>query len=256
MSNDIFDLTGKLAIVTGGGTGLGRQFAMTLAQRGARVVLCARRVDKLEETAQAIRAAGGEAYCVPMDVTDGASIAVAFKQIAQYGVPHILINNAGSPSGPMLLSLEEELWDQVIDVNLKGAWLVAKAFTQQIADAGNTGGSIVNIASILGSSVQKGTGVYAAAKAGLLHLTRSMALEWARYGIRANAIAPGYYRTDIAADYLDSDAGKALVKRIPQRRLGQLENLDGVILLLASDASSYMTGSVVTVDGGLSLSIV
>jgi NAD(P)-dependent dehydrogenase (short-subunit alcohol dehydrogenase family) len=255
MSNDIFDLSGRLVVITGGGTGLGRQFAFTLVQRGAVVVLCARRVDKLEQTAQEIRQRGGIAHCVPMDVTDAASIAAAFQSIAQYGVPAVLINNAGSASGPMLLNLDEALWDQVLDVNLKGAWLVAKEAAKHMIDKG-TGGSIINIASILGSSVQKGTGAYAAAKAGLLHLTRSMALEWARYGIRVNAIAPGYYRTDIAADYLDSDAGQALLKRIPQRRVGNLEDLDGTIVLLASDASQYMTGSVVTVDGGLSLSIV
>jgi NAD(P)-dependent dehydrogenase (short-subunit alcohol dehydrogenase family) len=255
MSKDIFDLSGRLAVITGGGTGLGRQFAFTLARRGATVVLCARRVDKLEQTAQEIRQQGGIAHCVPMDVTDAASIAAAFQTIAQFGVPAVLINNAGSASGPMLLNLDEALWDQVLDVNLKGAWLVAREAAKYMSDKG-AGGSIINIASILGSSVQKGTGAYAAAKAGLLHLTRAMALEWARYGIRVNAIAPGYYRTDIAADYLDSDAGQALLKRIPQRRVGNLEDLDGTIVLLASDASQYMTGSVVTVDGGLSLSIV
>lgn len=255
MSNDIFDLSGRLVAITGGGTGLGRQFASALAQRGARVVLCARRVEKLEEAAQEIRAAGGEAHCVPMDVTDAGSISAAFQAIAGLGELAVLINNAGSPSGPMLLNLEETLWDQVLDVNLKGPWLVAREAARLMIGHG-AGGAIVNIASILGVSVQKGTGSYAAAKAGLLHLTRAMALEWARYGIRVNAVAPGYYRTDIAADYLDSEAGQALLKRIPQRRIGHLQDLDGVIVLLSSDASQYMTGSVVTVDGGLSLSII
>jgi NAD(P)-dependent dehydrogenase (short-subunit alcohol dehydrogenase family) len=255
MSKDIFDLSGKLIAITGGGTGLGRQYAMALAQRGAQVVLCARRVEKLEETAAEVRAAGGTAHCVAMDVTDGASITAAFEKIAALGELSVLINNAGSPSGPMLLNLEESLWDQVVDVNLKGAWLVARTAAQQMIKHGN-GGSIINIASILGTSVQKGTGAYAAAKAGLLHLTRAMALEWSRYNIRVNAIAPGYYRTDIAADYLDSEAGQALLKRIPQRRVGNLEDLDGTIILLSSSASQYMTGSVLTVDGGLSLSIV
>ena len=255
MSGDIFDLEGQLAVITGGGTGLGRRFAATLAERGARVVLCARRRDKLEESAAVIRAAGGEAHCVAMDVADGASIAAGFAQIREIGTPTVLVNNAGSPSGPMLLNLDEALWDQVHDVNLKGAWLVARETVKLMAAAGQ-GGSIVNIASILGSAVQKGTGAYAAAKAGLLHLTRAMALEWARYGVRVNAIAPGYYRTDIAADFLDSETGQALLKRIPQRRVGELSDLDGVILLLASGASAYMTGSVLTVDGGLSLAVV
>jgi NAD(P)-dependent dehydrogenase (short-subunit alcohol dehydrogenase family) len=255
MSKDIFDLSGQLIAITGGGTGLGRQYALALAQRGAKVVLCARRVEKLEETAAEVGALGGTAFCVAMDVTDAVSITAAFEQIAGFGELSVLINNAGSPSGPMLLNLEESLWDQVVDVNLKGAWLVARTAAQQMIKHGN-GGSIINIASILGTSVQKGTGAYAAAKAGLLHLTRAMALEWARYNIRVNAIAPGYYRTDIAADYLDSDAGQALLKRIPQRRVGNLEDLDGPIILLSSAASQYMTGSVITVDGGLSLSIV
>jgi NAD(P)-dependent dehydrogenase (short-subunit alcohol dehydrogenase family) len=255
MSKDIFDLSGQLIAITGGGTGLGRQYAWALAQRGAKVVLCARRIEKLEETAAEIRGLGGTAFCVAMDVTDAASITAAFEQIAGFGALSVLINNAGSPSGPMLLNLEESLWDQVVDVNLKGAWLVARTAAQQMIKHGD-GGSIINIASILGTSVQKGTGAYAAAKAGLLHLTRAMALEWSRYNIRVNAIAPGYYRTDIAADYLDSEAGQALLKRIPQRRVGNLEDLDGPIILLSSAASQYMTGSVITVDGGLSLSIV
>jgi len=255
MSKDVFDLSGELIAITGGGTGLGRQYALALSKRGAQVVLCARRIEKLEETAAEVRAHGGIAHCAAMDVTDGESIATAFEYIANLGRLSVLINNAGSPSGPMLLNLEESLWDQVVDVNLKGAWLVARAAAQQMIKHGN-GGSIINIASILGTSVQKGTGAYAAAKAGLLHLTRAMALEWARYDIRVNAIAPGYYRTDIAADYLDSEAGQALLKRIPQRRVGNLEDLDGAIILLSSPASQYMTGSVITVDGGLSLSIV
>lgn len=255
MHNDIFDLSGQLVVITGGGTGLGRQFAVQLAGRGARVVLCARRAEKLEETAQIIRASGGEAFCITMDIADETSIEQGFQRIAELGSLAVLINNAGAPSGPLLLDLDVSLWDQVMDVNLKGAWLVARAAARQMMGHG-AGGSIINIASVLGSSVQKGTGSYATAKAALLHLTRAMALEWARYGIRVNAIAPGYYRTDIAADYLDSEAGKVLLKRIPQRRLGQLRDLDGAIVLLASSASTYMTGSIITVDGGLSLSVI
>jgi len=255
MNNELFDVSGQLIAITGGGTGLGRRFAVQLAARGARVVLCARRLEKLEETAREIRDSGGEAHCVAMDVADAASIEQGFERIAALGPLSVLINNAGSPSGPLLLELEESLWDQVMDVNLKGAWLVARAAARQMIGHG-AGGAIVNIASVLGSCVQKGTGSYAAAKAGLLHLTRAMALEWARYGIRVNAVAPGYYRTDIAADYLDSEAGRALLKRIPQRRVGQLRDLDGVIVLLASSASAYMTGSVLTVDGGLSMSVI
>ncbi|RLQ22380.1 SDR family oxidoreductase [Seongchinamella sediminis] len=248
-------MNGHVAMVTGGGTGLGRRFAAVLAQAGATVILCGRRVDKLEETAAAIRERNGEAHCIAMDVADADSVTGAFAQALEIGPVSVLLNNAGVASEPMLLDLPEETWDTVMDINLKGAWLVARAAARQMIDAGS-GGSIVNISSILGSSVQKGTGAYAAAKAGLLHLNRAMALEWARYSIRVNAIAPGYYHTDIAGDYLDSDSGRQMLRRIPQRRLGSPEELDGVLLLLASNALSYMTGSVVTVDGGLSLSII
>jgi NAD(P)-dependent dehydrogenase (short-subunit alcohol dehydrogenase family) len=255
MKDTPFDMTGETVLVTGGGTGLGKQFATVLAGAGARVVLCARRVDKLQETVAAIREQGGDAHAIPMDITNADSVAAGFQQCLGISPVTVLVNNAGIAGGSSLLSMSEEEWDSVVDTNLKGSWLVARAAAQQMIDQGRTG-SIINIASVLGSSVQKGTGAYAAAKAGVVHLTRAMALEWARYNIRVNAIAPGYYRTDMAEDYLDSSAGQQLLKRIPQRRLGAPAEMDGAILMLASAASAYMTGSVVTVDGGLGLSIV
>jgi NAD(P)-dependent dehydrogenase (short-subunit alcohol dehydrogenase family) len=217
--------------------------------------LSARRLDKLEETVAMIKEAGGDAHAVPMDVSSQDSVASALDACLDIGPITVLVNNAGVVSGSMLLDLEDAEWDTVVDTNLKGAWMVARAVAKQMAKQ-DSGGSIINIASVLGSSVQKGTGPYSAAKAGLIHLTRAMALEWARFQIRVNAIAPGYYRTDLAQGYLDSEQGRQLLKRIPQRKLGKPEELDGAILLLASSASSYMTGSVVTVDGGLSLSII
>ena len=255
MSATLFGLNGKTALITGGGTGLGRQFAMTLSQAGARVILSARRVERLEETAGWIREHGGEAHCIPMDVSHAATVDAAIAQAAAIAPLDILVNNAGVAAEPMLLDLDESEWDSVLDANLKGAWLVARAVAREMVEK-NTPGSIVNIASVLGSAVQKGTGAYAASKAGLLHLTRAMAVEWARHGIRVNAIAPGYYRTDMAEGFLESEAGARMIKRIPRRRLGNPEELAGALLLLASDASSYMTGSVVTVDGGLSLAVV
>lgn len=252
MISELFNLNGRTALITGGGTGLGKQFAKVLAEAGATVVLCARRVDKLQATAEEIQASGGQALCFVMDVTDADSIAAAFDQVGEHGPVSILVNNAGTVADLMLLDVPEQEWDQVQDTNLKGAWLVAKESARRMIDSG-VGGSIVNIASALGVAVQKGTGPYAASKAGLLHLTRSMALEWARFGIRVNAIAPGYYATDLAEDFLNSETGQAMVKRIPQRRLGNVEDLSGAILLLASDAGAYMTGSVITVDGGHSL---
>jgi NAD(P)-dependent dehydrogenase (short-subunit alcohol dehydrogenase family) len=255
MPQSVFDMSGRRVLITGGGSGLGQRFAHTLAAAGATVILAARRADRLEQTAASIRAAGGSAHCVTMDVASAASVAQGFAAIAATGPLDVLVNNAGAAADKSLLETSEDEWDLLMDANLKGAWLVARAAAGTMI-ANGTGGAIVNIASILGSAVQMRTGPYSAAKAGLLHLTRAMALEWARHGIRVNAIAPGYYRTDMAADFLDSAAGKQLQKRIPQRRLGNPEELDGAILLLASGASSYMTGSVITVDGGLSLAIV
>tara|TARA_R110001599_G_scaffold183562_1_gene376883 strand:- start:40806 stop:41573 length:768 start_codon:yes stop_codon:yes gene_type:complete len=255
MKNTLFDMSGETVLITGGGTGLGKQFATVLAAANARVILCARRVDKLEETVAQIREQGGDAHAVPMDVTSGESVVEGFKQCLDIAPVTVLVNNAGLAGDSMLLAMTEEQWDSVVNTNLKGAWLMARSAAQQMID-NNRSGSIINIASVLGSSVQKGTAAYAAAKSGVVHLTRAMALEWARYGIRANAIAPGYYRTDMAEEYLDSPAGQQLLKRIPQRRLGAPSEMDGAILLLASSASAYMTGSVVTVDGGLGLSII
>ena len=255
MKNTLFDMSGETVLITGGGTGLGKQFATVLATANAQVILCARRVDKLEETVAQIREQGGDAHAVPMDVTSGESVAEGFKQCLDIAPVTVLVNNAGLAGDSMLLDMTEEQWDSVVNTNLKGAWLVARSAAQQMID-NNRSGSIINIASVLGSSVQKGTAAYAAAKSGVVHLTRAMALEWARYGIRANAIAPGYYRTDMAEEYLDSPAGQQLLKRIPQRRLGAPSEMDGAMLMLASSASAYMTGSVVTVDGGLGLSII
>ena len=251
----IFDMSGETAMITGGGSGLGKQFATVLAQAGARVIVCARRVDKLEQTAESIREQGGNAHCLPIDVTNLDSVTEAFERCQADSPVTVLVNNAGTASDAMLLDLSERDWDRIVDTNLKGAWLVARGAAEQMIRHGD-GGSIINIASVLGMSAQKGTGAYAAAKAGLLHLTRAMALEWARHNIRVNAIAPGYYRTEMAKDYLDSDVGQKMIKRIPQRRLGNPAEMNGAILLLASAASTYMTGSVLTVDGGLSMSVI
>lgn len=253
MATKLFDLSTNTALITGGGTGLGKHFAKVLADAGATVVLCARRVDKLEETAKEINQAGGTAYCYPMDVTDAASIATAFEQASAHGVVDILVNNAGTIGYPALLDMDEQTWDNVQATNLKGAWLVAKEAVTRMAAAENPG-TVINIASILGMAVQKGTGPYAASKAGLLHLTKNMAVEWARYSVRVNAIAPGYYATDLAEDYLETPKGQEMLRGIPQRRLGNVEDLSGAILLLASSASAYMTGSCITVDGGHSIS--
>ena len=247
--SDLFRLDGRCALVTGASGSLGRHFAEALARAGAAVVLAARRLDRLETIADEIGAAGGKAMAVALDVTDAGSIGAAFAAAEErLGPVTVLVNNAGLAVTKPLLDHDEADWDQVMDTNLKGAWLVAQEAAQRMAAA--DGGNIINIASILGLRVAGSVPVYSVSKAGLIHLTRAMALELARYGIRVNALAPGYIETGINRDFFAGEAGQRLIKRIPQRRLGQLEDLDGALLYLASDASRYMTGSVVTVDGG------
>ena len=245
-----FDLQGKVALVTGAGSGLGRQFANTLAGAGATVVLGARRKEKLEETANEVREAGGSAHCVDLDVTSSESINACFAEIIpQLGAPDILVNNAGIAIDGYLLDGKEEDWDAVLDTNLKGVFLVAQAAAKAMLDAGKPG-SIINTASILGFAVAKTLGSYSAAKAAVVSLTKTMALEWVRHGIRVNALAPGYFVTEMNEHQLDSDAGKYMISRVPIKRVGKLSDLDGPLLLLASDAGGYMTGSIITVDGG------
>lgn len=246
----MMDLTGRTALVTGASSGLGRHFAGVLARAGARVALAARRTDALAETRAAIKAAGGSAVTVAMDVTDANSVrrAVAEADAALGGIG-ILVNNAGITASAPFLDMSEEDWDRVIDTNLTGCARVAREVARRMRDGGK-GGSIVNIASILGVRVAGQISSYIASKGGLVHLTKAMALELARHGIRVNALCPGYVETDINQDFFATDAGRTLIKRIPQRRLGRVEELDGPLLLLCSDAGSYMTGSVIAVDGG------
>lgn len=251
---DLFNLHGRIAVVTGGGTGLGRAFATTLARAGADVALCARRRDPLEETAGLLAQHGRRVACVAMDVTDEGSIATALGEVnARLGVPDILINNAGVNRPMHATQLTAADWDAVVDTNLKGAFLTAKAFAM-LPGRADRGGSIINVASILGLRAQKAVAAYMASKAGLIHLTRALALEWARLNIRVNALLPGYFRTDITSDFLDTAEGHRIVANIPMRRPGNLDELAGPLLLLASDAGSFMTGAVLVADGGHVLS--
>jgi len=243
-------LEGHTALVTGANGGLGAHFARTLSRAGAAVALCARRVDSLDQVAQAIMGSGGRASAVALDVTSPASVAAAFESAAAaLGPVTIVVNNAGIAVTKPLLEHTEEDWRSVVDVNLNGAWRIAQAAARHMV-AHKQGGSIVNIASILGLRVAAQVPSYVATKAALIHLTKAMALELARHRIRVNALAPGYVETGINREFFASEAGQALIKRIPQRRVGKPEELDGPLLLLASDAGSHMTGTVLVVDGG------
>ena len=250
IAHNLFDVQGRVALVTGASSGLGEHFALTLAACGASVAVAARRLDRLEALVTRITGEGGKAVAVPLDVTDAAAVAAAFEHVTgSLGAPDIVVNNAGVAHTKAALELTEDDWRRVMDTNLDGAWRVAQAAARAMTGAGK-GGSIINIASILGLRVATHLLAYNAAKAALIHATQALALEWARHRIRVNAIAPGYIETEINKGFFATDAGQAMVKRVPQRRIGKASDLDGALLLLASDAGSYMTGSVLVVDGG------
>jgi NAD(P)-dependent dehydrogenase (short-subunit alcohol dehydrogenase family) len=245
--NNIFDLSGKTAIITGASSGLGKHFAKTLSAAGANLVICARRVQNLEELKNEINT---EVLVLPIDVTSEESVLNFFSEVRNsIGSADILINNAGTSDPKRFKDLDEESWNYVLETNLNGAYRVAKNFTDSLIQDDKSG-SIVNIASILGLRVGLNLASYATAKAGLVQLTKSMALELARSNIRVNAIAPGYILTEINDEFFATDEGQNYIKNIPMNRLGLESDLDGVLLLLASDASSFMTGSIIPVDGG------
>ena len=246
----VFDVHDQHILVTGGSSGFGRHFAQFLADNGARVTLAARRAEALKSAVATIRDSGVKAQSVVLDVTMADKIdAVMAEAEAAFGPIHGVVNNAGVTATKPALQQDERSWDSVIDTNLKGVWLVAQAAAKRMVE-NKVKGSIVNIASILGLRVTGAVAPYAISKAGVIQMTKALALEWARHGIRVNALAPGYFVTELNDDFFQSEAGQALIKRVPQRRLGQLTELDGPLLLLISNAGSFMTGSIVTVDGG------
>ena len=250
---DGFDLQGRTALVTGAFSGLGLHFAQVLARHGAKVALAGRRIELGRQVAAAIAKEVGrpaDVRAFALDVTDVASVDDCLAQVtAELGAPRIVVNNAGTVARAPSLEMRDEDWNAVVDVNLSGVFRVAQASGRAMVKAG-AGGSIINIASILGLRVRTQVAPYAATKAAVVQLTKALALEWAEHGIRVNAIAPGYFETDINRDMLRSEVGRAIIARVPQKRTGELAELDGPLLLLASDASSYMTGTVIPVDGG------
>lgn len=250
-----FDLTGHTALVTGASSGLGRHFAQTLAKAGAKVALAARRVERLNETVEAIESTRGTALAIELDVTDPKAIVPAFDKAEEaMGPVTILVPAAGVTERAFFTDTEEDQWRHVMNTNLDGVWRTCREAARRM-QANKTGGSIIVIASILSFNVVKATSPYATSKAAIAHLTRAMALELANDNIRVNALAPGYFSTELNENYLKSETGLRLIAKFPMKRLGDMPELDGPLLLLASDAGSFMTGTVIPVDGGALLSM-
>ncbi|MNZ37423.1 SDR family NAD(P)-dependent oxidoreductase [Pseudomonas jinjuensis] len=251
MERNIFSLVGKTVLITGASSGIGAHFAHTVTAAGARVVIGARRVDRLQVLAAELRDKGAKVLDVAMDVTSRDSVEAAFDAAeAAFGVVDVVVNNAGIGNGRRALDISEEDWRAMLSTNLDGVWRVAQCAARRMVKAGRPG-SIINIASILGLRVGMQLSHYCTAKAGVVQLSKSLALELARSNIRVNAIAPGYYKTEINDTHFETEEGMAYIRHmVPMRRLGQLEELNGPLLLLASEAGSFMTGSVLAVDGG------
>jgi NAD(P)-dependent dehydrogenase (short-subunit alcohol dehydrogenase family) len=252
------DLSGRVAFVTGASSGLGAQFARTLAQAGAGVVLASRRVERLKTLRAEIEAEGGDAHVVALDVTDHASIrsAVAHAE-TEMGTIDILVNNSGVGTTQLLTEVGDDDYDYVFDTNTKGAFFVAQEVGKRMiarakgaAPGTFTGGRIVNIASMAGLKPLSRIGVYAMSKAAVVHMTRAMALEWGRYGINVNAICPGYIDTEINHHQWATERGRKLIEMLPRKRVGQVQDLDSVLMMLCANESHFINGAVIQADDG------
>lgn len=246
-----FNLSGKVALVTGASSGLGARFAKVLADAGATVALAARRVERLKELRAEIDSEGGEAHVYQLDVTSTTSIRGVVAMV-ESDLKHIdiLVNNSGVSAQGRVLDVSEEDFDYVMSTNTRGAFFMAQE-AARVMIARKTAGRIINIASVAGLRALSQLSVYSMSKAAVIHMTRAMSVEWGRYGINVNAICPGYIETEINAAYFATEAGQKLVSMLPRRRVGKPEDLDGLLLLMASDASSFINGAVVTADDGM-----
>jgi NAD(P)-dependent dehydrogenase (short-subunit alcohol dehydrogenase family) len=248
---------GKIALITGASSGLGARFAKVLAKGGAQVVLASRRVERLKELRAEIESEGGAAHVVTLDVTDYGSIKAAIAHAeTEAGPIDILVNNSGVSTTQRLLDVTPDDYAFVMDTNQRGAFFVAQeAAKRMIARAKGDPKKqhrIINIASVAGLRVLPQIGIYCMSKAAVVHMTKSMAVEWGRYGINVNAICPGYIETEINSDYFGTEQGKNLINMLPRKRLGAPEDLDGLLLLLASDESRFINGAIMAADDGMS----
>jgi len=253
-----FDLDGKTALVTGASSGLGTRFARVLAENGAQVVLASRRVERLKELRAEIEAVGGDAHVVALDVTDVGNIHAAIAQAeSEAGPIDILVNNSGVSTAQRLVDVKPEDYDFVFDTNTRGAFFVAQEVARRMIVRSKANperqARIINIASTGGLRVLSQIGVYCMSKAAVVHMTKAMALEWARYNINVNAICPGYIETELNEDHWQTDAGRKLLGMLPRRRLGKPEDLDGTLLLLASERSNFINGAVIAADDGFAV---
>lgn len=251
----LFDLTGEVALVTGASSGLGARFAQVLAANGAKVALVARRKDRLDALCERIAAEGGAAIAVEADVLDRAAMLRAFDAAeAAFGTATILINNAGAAQGVRALDMTGEEWRRILSLDLDSVFFWSQEGARRMLAAGKTG-AIVNVASVLAFGVSKGVAAYAVAKAGVVQLTKALSLELAFKGVRVNAIAPGWFVTEMNDDYLMGEAGAKLKREIPMGRFGEQGDLDGALLLLVSEAGRYISGATIVVDGGQSVAL-
>ncbi|WP_293397457.1 SDR family oxidoreductase [Nevskia sp.] len=246
--DELFSMKGRVALVTGAASGMGDRFARTLAKAGAKVICVSRRTERIEKLAAEIRRDGGQAAAVQIDIADRRSVIEGFEAATKaFGLIDVLINNAGQLSFETIPTIDEESWQNLINVNMTGTLRMTQAFSRRLIEA-KTPGVIVNISSITGMGVMRGLTPYGCVKAALNHLTKQTAADLLDHGIRCNAIAPGYFHTEMSADVFATNAGKAIQAGLPPKRAGKVEELDGALLLLASGASSYINGAVLPVD--------